>query len=125
MREDASNWLKQAEIDLDTAKDNLKINRFFATAFFCQQAAEKALKAYALEKLRENVKTHNLLSLAKNLKLPKEVVEAILDLTPDFVISRYPDAANAVPADIYDSKKAQQKIVFAEKVVEWVQARIK
>ncbi len=125
MREDASNWLKQAEIDLATAKDNLKINRFFATAFFCQQAAEKALKAYALEHLRENIKTHSLLALAKNMKLPKELMEAMIDLTPDFIISRYPDAANAVPADIYDSKKARQKIIFAERVVEWVLARIK
>ncbi|MFH0954550.1 MAG: HEPN domain-containing protein [Candidatus Micrarchaeota archaeon] len=125
MREDASNWLRQSELDLNAARDNSKMGHYFVCAFLCQQASEKALKAYGLEHLRENVKMHNLLALAKNMKLPKEVFEALIDLTPDFIISRYPDAANAVPADIYDSKKAQQKIVLANRVVEWVKSRIK
>ncbi len=55
-------------MDLLTAKGNVEIKKYFATAFFCQQAAEKALKALSLEKLREPVKSHDLLSLARKIK---------------------------------------------------------
>ena len=65
MREETKNWLKQAEMDFETAKGNVEIKKYYATAFFCQQTAEKALKAMALEKLREPARSHNLLELAK------------------------------------------------------------
>ncbi len=51
-REETSNWLLQAEAGLEAAKGNVGIKQYFAASFFSQQAAEKALKAMALEKLR-------------------------------------------------------------------------
>jgi len=39
-------WLDQAFADLKTARDCLKDGNFYATAFFAQQAAEKALKGF-------------------------------------------------------------------------------
>jgi len=41
-------WLDQAFADLKTARDCLKDGNFYATAFFAQQAAEKALKGFFL-----------------------------------------------------------------------------
>ncbi len=125
MREETINWLKQAEIDLETAKDNLIYKKFYASAFFSQQAAEKALKAFAIEKLREPIPTHNLLILAKKMKVPSDVLTALIDLNSDFIISRYPDAANGLPAEQYDLKKAKRKISFAKKTINWVKKWIK
>ncbi len=125
MREETVNWLKQAEMDLEAAKANLEIKQFFVVAFYSQQAAEKALKAYAIEKMRETIKTHNLIEIAGKLSLPKEIVDGLIDLNPDFIISRYPDAANAVPAQLYDFKRAKRKLLYSEKVLGWIKSRIK
>ena len=119
MREETKNWLKQAEMDLETAKANIGIKKYFASAFFSQQAAEKALKAMGLEKLREPMKSHNLLELAKRLKVPHEIMVCLIELNPDFIITRYPDAANGLPYELYDLKKAKQKTAFSEKVLRW------
>jgi len=112
-------------MDLGAAKANLEIKQFFVAAFYSQQCAEKSLKAFGIEKMRENIKTHNLLEIAKKLKLPKEIIDGLIELNPDFIISRYPDAANAVPAELYDFKRAKRKIIYAEKVFEWTKSRIK
>ena len=37
-------WWEQSEEDLATARSNLESGRYYASAFFSQQAAEKALK---------------------------------------------------------------------------------
>ena len=41
-------WLDQAKADIKTAKDCLDDENFYASAFFSQQAAEKALKGYLI-----------------------------------------------------------------------------
>jgi len=125
MRPETINWMKQAEMDLETAKGLIGLEKYFAVAFFSQQAAEKALKALALEKLREPMKSHNLLELAKKMKVPHEIMKCLIELTPDFVITRYPDAANALPYELYDLQKANQRVAYAEKVLKWVKTRIK
>ncbi|HDD71587.1 MAG TPA: HEPN domain-containing protein, partial [Candidatus Aenigmarchaeota archaeon] len=64
MRPEAENWWKQALEDLDSAKKNLKIKKYYLVAFLSQQAAEKALKALFIElKRRLQPKTHNLIRL--------------------------------------------------------------
>ncbi|MEW6295331.1 MAG: HEPN domain-containing protein [Candidatus Diapherotrites archaeon] len=125
MREETRNWLKQAEMDLGAAQGNLQIKNYFVSAFYSQQCAEKALKAFGIERTRETIKTHNLLEIAKKLRLPKEILEGLIELNPDFIVSRYPDAANGVPGEMYDLKKAKIKVLYAEKVLEWAKSRIK
>lgn len=44
-------------------------------------------------------KTHNLIELLQQLDIrDEEVVDAAMELNPDYVVSRCPDAANGVPA---------------------------
>ncbi|GBC84563.1 hypothetical protein HRbin11_00994 [bacterium HR11] len=45
-REEARRWLDQARADLKTARDCLKDGDYYASAFFAQQASEKALKGF-------------------------------------------------------------------------------
>ncbi len=40
-----AHWWEQAEEDLDTARHNAEGGKYYAAAFFCHPAAEKALKA--------------------------------------------------------------------------------
>jgi HEPN domain-containing protein len=45
VNQEAKRWLIQANEDLETADILLSSERFGPCAFYCQQAAEKALKA--------------------------------------------------------------------------------
>lgn len=94
MRREARNWLRQAEADMKTAKDCLGAGNYYAAAFFGQQAVEKALKSYFIAERRDvPPKTHNLLDLSRELNVPKELLTIARELTPEFVITRYPNAA--------------------------------
>ncbi len=124
VRIEASNWLKQAKEDLITAEVMNANDRFYACAFFCQQAAEKALKALYLEKKRENVATHNLIYLAEKLDAPIGVQNACKELNPDYTVPRYPDAANGIPADNYNDEIAERRLDKAKKVMTWVDSTI-
>jgi len=107
MRREAEYWLRQSKADLKTAEDCLKDGNYYATAFFCQQAAEKALKGlYIIRKNEYPPRTHNLLELSMELSLPDEILKVARELTPEFVISRYPDAIDGIPAELYDEDKA-------------------
>ncbi|MFQ6124579.1 MAG: HEPN domain-containing protein, partial [Candidatus Heimdallarchaeota archaeon] len=44
--EEGLRWLDQAKADFKTAKDCLKDTNYYASAFFAQQSAEKALKGF-------------------------------------------------------------------------------
>ena len=44
MKKETEAWIRKAESDFDTAKFNFNGGRYCAAVFFCQQAAEKAMK---------------------------------------------------------------------------------
>ena len=83
---------------MKTAKDCLAARNYYATAFFGQQAVEKVLKSYFIVKKRAPPpRTHSLLELSLELNLPEELLSIARGLTPEFIISRYPDAVGAPP----------------------------
>ena len=125
MRPEAELWWKQGLEDLDTAVSNLSTKKYYAAAFFCQQAAEKALKAVYIEAKREQQpKTHNLLDLGKLLKVPRNILDALIELNPEYVVTRYPDAANGLPAEMYNEEIAKRKIEKARKVMAWARQKL-
>lgn len=126
MRKEVENWFKQAQADLKTAKDCLKDGNFYASAFFSEQCAEKVLKAYFVYSRKDIApKTHNLFELASGLHVPEEFVRMARRLTPAFIITRYPDAAGGVPAELYDEKTANEAFSEAEAIFGWVKAKLK
>ncbi|HLD75479.1 MAG TPA: hypothetical protein VI874_00545 [Candidatus Norongarragalinales archaeon] len=46
------------------------------------------------------------------------------ELNPDYAVSRYPDAANGIPARVYNVKKAGIKLAAAQKVMKWVRNQL-
>jgi HEPN domain-containing protein len=114
-------WWLQALEDLDTAEKNLTIHKFYVVAFYCQQSVEKALKALFLEKKREiPPKTHNLLELAEGVSTPDELLSSLRRLNVAYATSRYPDAANGLPRDVFDNAIAQELVESARRSIEWV-----
>ncbi len=49
----------------------------------------------------------------------------LADLTPDYTLTPYPDAANAVPYELYDEATARKKVTQAEEVLAWLRSRIR
>lgn len=125
MREEAAQWLKQAEHDLKTSRLLLENQVYDYAAFTAFACAEKAFKAAFLE-LKKDVppKTHELMALAKAVGAD-ELLETVRELNPHFVQSRYPDAANAVPFEAYSKTIAERCIRIAEQVLAWTQKKLR
>ncbi len=124
MRKEIENWWKQAEADLRKSGILLDSREFDGAVFYSQQAVEKALKALCLLKLREAPIGHSIIYLAQIIKVPKELLSGIRDLNPEYLVSRYPDMAAGVPAELYDEEIATKHKKTAEAVLTWVKKQI-
>ena len=124
LREEITNWWKQANADLNSGKNMFRAGDYYFCVFACQQAAEKGLKAFALIKLKKIPFGHSLIYLAKELKVPKEIFKATQSLNPEYITTRYPDAANAAPVDVYNKEIASERLEEAERVLLWLRKQI-
>ncbi len=117
MRPESELLWKQGLEDLKTAEVLLETGRYYASVFFSHQAAEKFLKAAFVEVKREIYpKTHNLVELGKELGL-YEVMEDLMELNPEYSITRYPDAANGLPAEMHSEFTAKKHLERARRVM--------
>lgn len=124
LRKQAQAFWAQARADHATAVTLLDAGIYYASVFFSQQVAEKALKAAALNKQQKNPKGHHLIQIANSLDAPIEVMNAAAELNAEFLSSRNPDASEGVPAQIYDQESARIHLRAAEIVMGWVKATI-
>lgn len=121
-------WYQQALEDLLTAEQLFKAQRYYAVAFWSQQAAEKALKALLIFS-GKIVRTHDLNEIIdiveKELLINvSEIRDDANKLTIHYIVSRYPDAANSIPARIYSINDAEDLLRRAKKVIEWVKQNL-
>lgn len=99
---------------------------YHLTAFLCHQSVEKALKAVYMHKLKQSPgATHSLIFLGRETGIPKEHHNGLRRLSPDFVITRYPDAAQAIPHELYDETIAAERMDVARKVIAWASRELK
>ena len=125
MREEILNWWKQAEKDLKASKNSLRSGDYEWASFQAHQATEKALKSLFLYQRRTFPPTHDLTKIGKELKVSEDLMKSLKYLNPEYVVSRYPNAANAVPYELYDKNKAKENIKRAERVVKWIKRQLK
>ncbi|MEM1600084.1 MAG: HEPN domain-containing protein [Sulfolobaceae archaeon] len=126
---DYKEWLEQSIEDLDTAKVLLNAGKYYASAFYSQQAAEKALKSLILYLGKDPGKTLSLTELAEivekeGVQIPVKIKENLMVLSPHFIISRYPDAANGVPYKQYNKSIAEDLYNRVKEVMEWVESEV-
>jgi len=123
--EDYLRWMEQADEDYKTAKLLINQGVYYASVFFSHQAIEKALESILLRHGKDLGKIHSLPELADMLELetginiPENIRSAINEVNPHYVITRYPDAANGVPARAYNKVKAQEILDKCGVVLEW------
>jgi len=118
-------WLLYARADLDAARVLLTIGapQADATAYHCQQSAEKALKAWIIHTGKQHPLTHSIRQLldviGRNIEWAKEITDS--EVLSSFVISaRYPGSGD--PATVEDAADA---IEIAAKVLSTVETALK
>jgi len=68
--------------------------------------------------------THSLIYLATEIALPSEFHTFLRRLTPEFVITRYPDAAYGTPYELYDEDIVDEILKDSKEVLKWIGSQI-
>jgi HEPN domain-containing protein len=97
---------------------------YYASVFFSQQAAEKALEAANVDKTGKVPKGHNLIQMANNLDAPLEVMNSAAELNPEFLSTRNPESSEGVPSQLYDRRAARLHLRAAQTIVDWIKSVI-
>ena len=122
-------WLKQARVDLQTAKWNEEGKFHAAACFWAQQTAERALKAFLYFHSQRRLTHHSIAKLAKACaRLDKDFadfVSAATVLDQYYIPTRYPNGLpEGIPAQTYGTTEAQMAIKLAEELVTLVASKI-
>lgn len=125
MRLETEHWWKQAQSDLQKAQVLFNSKNFDGVAFYCQQATEKALKAVILNITKEKVEGHSLVYLGKQAKVPDDFFSELKKLSPQYFLSRYPDASEEIPYELYDENIAKSFLNIAERIITWTEKQLK
>ena len=130
-KQEAIRWLEQAEHDLDAAKKNLEILKFYSDAcFLAEQAAQKALKAFLYFKGKRYVPIHSVGALVETILEYDKEFESLINygrkLDQYYIPTRYPDALAppAVPFETYTREQAEEALKYAEEIFNLVNKKI-
>jgi HEPN domain-containing protein len=123
--EEGLRWLDQAMADFKTAKDCLKDRNYYASAFFAQQSAEKALKGFLYSKGFRALITHSVTELleesSKHEKVFKQFINQGKELDRHYIGSRYPNFYPRGPAYKYYTEEIAKKCLsYAESILKKV-----
>ena len=120
VKEEVKRWWKQAKEDIDSANYLFEGKKYKEASFFCQQAAEKALKAALLKKKKKLLKIHDLIKLAKEIGIGGDILDGCERLTAIYIDSRYPDTVN----NEYTYEETIEDIATAKNILKWVEKNI-
>ena len=116
-------WIAKAQEDLKDARTLCRNKSFSSCMYFCQQAAEKALKSYLFFKKQELLKIHDLVKLCALCKNFDHDFQKLADscelLNPFATKFRYPSEF-----DLPDLNDAKLAIKQAESVMKFVIKKI-
>ena len=120
-------WLEAATQDLNHASSARKLGFFSHACFSCQQAAEKALKAYLFARRQSLTRTHDLVKLL-SCCIPfdesfEDLREACTTLNEYYTDTRYPDTLRFGAS--FSQEKADNAIACAESAIRFIHPRIK
>ncbi len=115
-------WLDQAEADMKTAQDCLKDGNYYASAFFSQQAAEKALKGFLYSQGYRALVTHSVVELLEESSKLQQGLGQFLDqgkeLDRHYIGSRYPNFyPSGAPYKFYTEEMARRCLSYAESIL--------
>lgn len=122
----ARDWLRQAEHDLEQARESAGHSRHDWACFAAHQAAEKAAKAMHLAR-GQDAWGQVVADLLRNLPSdpPKELIEKARVLDNLYVPTRYPNGhAAGAPFEHYGRLQSDQAISYAGEIVEFAHLQV-
>ncbi len=124
MKEEIQRWWKQAGRDLKAAKNSARTGSYDWACFQAQQAVEKALKALHLKEFHELRRIHDIVFLARKVRIPADMLDACIRLNQVYVETRYPDASGRIPAEKFRRADAISCIGIAEGILRWLKKKL-
>lgn len=122
MKDNAAEWMRQAEYDLDTAKYMISGGRYSYAVFMCHMCLEKALKALYQEKKDEiPPRTHNLIMFLTKLDIrpDKDIAKTLTLLSEANISTRYPESLEVLQKN-YTETVTRGLLSKSEEVLEWI-----
>ena len=121
--ERSSDWLREAEGDLEHAQSDRDHGFYNWACFSAQQGGEKAVKA-VFQKMGVEAWGHSvadlLEELSKSFEVPRELIDSALELDKAYIPTRYPNAhPSGSPHDRYTKQEAERCINNAKDVFEY------
>ncbi|RME88676.1 MAG: HEPN domain-containing protein [Candidatus Hydrogenedentota bacterium] len=122
----ATAWLKQAENDLAWAEDSFQSGYFAQVCFICQQVGEKALKAVAYARGANEVRSHSIKQIARDLNLNGEILKAASILDLYYTTGRYPDVLpdHLPPFEFFTQEQAEEALNLAKTILQIAQKEL-
>jgi HEPN domain-containing protein len=121
----AHDWFRQAERDLQLAREALDREVFEWAAFAAQQSAEKAVKAvyqHLGAEARSHAVSQLLVALPAAMRPPIELIDLAKELDKHYTAPRYPNSyPEGAPMDFYTRHEAERAIAAARRIVEYCQ----
>lgn len=121
-----SKWIDIFTEDMETATILFSKKKYLQSLFFCQQALEKALKAFYIKQFDDNYPyIHNLLDLAKINKInDKNILELFLDINPFYIEARYVTYKDGL-RKLCSKKFTSEKLEKTKEVLKWLEGKLK
>jgi HEPN domain-containing protein len=119
-------WFRQAERDLQQARESQRTELHEWACFAAQQAAEKAVKALHLHKSQDawgHVVAELLSELPKELTVPATLVEKAKVLDNFYMPTRYANGhPSGAPFEHYGKLQSEEAITYASEIIEFARA---
>jgi HEPN domain-containing protein len=121
MKKQAEDWISFADKDFAAAEIIMKEDRPLTNivAFHCQQAIEKYLKAYLIEKDIPIIKTHDLIKLNDMTKEIKDLYideRKLTEINEVYIESRYPGELGLLPDGAPTGEQTKFFIEYAREI---------
>ena len=121
----SADWLDQAKDDLLWARATLDAEHYAQACFVCQQVAEKALKALAIRRGYDEIRSHSILEIAQALGVNDEIETIGKRLDQYYIGTRCPDAfVSGAPYRYYTAQQAEEALHMAERLVAKVEGEL-
>ena len=121
-------WLKQAQRDLEQARDSQNSGRHEWACFAAQQAAEKAAKALHLYLKQEAwgyVVAQLLMEIPESTAVPHDLIEKGRVLDNFYIPTRYANGhPSGAPYEHYGVLQSNQAIQYASEIIEFVRTKM-
>ena len=124
----SQDWMRQAERDIDQARDSVSAGRHEWACFAAHQAAEKAVKALHLFHLQEAwgyVIRRLLEELPRPIDVPEDLYDKARVLDGFYIPTRYPNGhPSGSPFEHFGKIQSREAIQYAGEIIEFCRSQM-